>query len=108
MNAKRMVIAFALLGLFAIGPAIPKPAHAATSSTSSSGSSITTALIIAGVVVGAYLAAVFIATEVHRRSRGPFELMPAGQSAPRKQEEPRVRFGLRCAQRSTTLTMVCW
>ncbi len=68
----------------------------------------TTAVVIAGAVTGAYVAAVVIATAVHRRSRGPFELMPADTSPRRKRNEQGVQFGPRCAQKSTTLTLLCW
>jgi disulfide bond formation protein DsbB len=99
MDVKRMVVVIALLWFLVTALVSPKPARA---------NGTATALIIAGVVTGAYVAVVFVATAVHRQSRGPFELMPADTSPRRKQNEQGVQFGPRCAQKSTTLTLLCW
>ena len=100
MNVKRIVIVIALLAILVAQLTTPKRAYAA--------STVVTALIIAGAATAAYVAAVCIATAVHRQSRGPFELMPADTKPPRKQEERGVEFGTRCAQDSAALTVVCW
>ncbi|HXQ24685.1 MAG TPA: hypothetical protein VN812_23610 [Candidatus Acidoferrales bacterium] len=100
MNVKRIMIVIALLAILIAQLTTPTQAYAANT--------LVTALIIAGAVTAAYVAAVCIATEVHRESRGPFELMPTDTQPPRKQEERGVKFGTRCAQDSAALTVVCW
>lgn len=98
MKVKRAIVMMVILALLVAGVCIPRPARANTSD----------AFLYAGLGVGVYLIIVFTATYMvygeAEQGLPPVSL----DSLPPDSESSSVHFARGCAQRGTSVTLLCW
>jgi hypothetical protein len=99
MGIKRVVVLIAVMSLLVIGTVSPTPARAADAAE------IT---VLVCVSIAAYVALVFIGTALTHRSPQAWAEVPADFQVDGKQPPAAMRFGPKCRQSSTALTLVCW
>lgn len=63
---------------------------------------------IAGIAVGGYIAVVLFGAAMYQYSKGLVEVMPEVRRPEREMRPEEIRVGPRCAQRSPTVTLLCW
>jgi hypothetical protein len=99
MGIKRLVVLIAVMSLLVIGTVSPTPARA------TSGGEL--ALLICGSIA-AYVGLVFLGTALVNRSPQAWAEFPEDFQMDRKHPPAAIRFGPKCRQRSTELTLACW
>jgi len=98
MRLKRLVVLIAVMSLLTIGTVSPTPARADAAEIA----------IIVCASLAAYVALVFIGTALTHRSPQPWAEAPADLEVDGKRPPAAMRFGPRCRQSSTELTLLCW
>ena len=98
MRIERVVVLIAVMSLLVIGTVSPTPARA-------NGTEIA---IIAGAALAGYVALVFIATALTRQKPQAWAEFPEDLQMDGRQPPAAMRFGPKCRQSSTALTLVCW
>jgi hypothetical protein len=99
MRIKRVVVLIAVMSLLLVCTVSPPPARAA------SGGDL--ALIVCASIAG-YVALVLLGTELANRSPQAWAEFPEDLQMDRKDPPAALRFGSKCRQSSTELTLVCW
>jgi hypothetical protein len=98
MGIKRVVVLIAVMSLLVICTVPPTPARADGTET---------ALLVCGSIA-AYVGLVFLGTWLVNRSPQPWAEFPEDFQVDRKHPPAALRFGPKCRQNSTELTLVCW
>jgi len=99
MDVRRMIAIIVVLAVLASGAVTPSPARA---------SSTTDDFIYAGIALGVYVGVVVIATAYIYGRPDSLALAPADFDVQRDSQEPAVRVGTHCEQKSTSVTLLCW